>query len=498
MKVEIFFAGESCGSLEYEPSLGFDVFQVSILTHLSKTHADGMEWHPELFHVVDADGKPVHSDETFDEFVQSGKDVITVILVSEQSQVVVDETIIEGHVDARSTLQHVLASTRPFGVVPVSVEWDHVCSKVHFGDKPLVQPCFVRESDAAVVCLGCGSTPCVSDKYLPVGIEMPPFTCKCGANCMFLEQEHENVGDVAEELLEQLKTLAEGHREGVQKEEKARMEQKVSRYTSLLEDFEDEMQQTIALSLVPVDELNSLVDSEETSEGLTRTVRFLLRLLHWFKHSFFTWSDAPSCKKCGAKTKFIGTVMPTTMELKDGAHRVENYKCETCGSFTRFPRFNDVSKLLETRCGRSTEWALMFLLICRALQFEARLVVADDSEDVWVEVYVPDESRWVHCDPTRELCDAPLIYTDERGKVFTYVIAFSAIEIADVTKRYIRKWSEVARRRVAFPEEWLAEYVSKIRREIHTMRCSGNMEYSLAWIEERSMNEQDELERKMH
>lgn len=31
--------------------------------------------------------------------------------------------------------------------------------------------------------------------------------------------------------------------------------------------------------------------------------------------------------------------------------RTEMYNCRACGSTTRFPRYNDPGKLLETRCG---------------------------------------------------------------------------------------------------------------------------------------------------
>ena len=63
---------------------------------------------------------------------------------------------------------------------------------------------------------------------------------------------------------------------------------------------------------------------------------------------------------------------PTDEERRYGAHRVEAYRCRTCGVTTRFPRYNHPGKLLQTRRGRCGEWANCFTLCCRAMGWEAR------------------------------------------------------------------------------------------------------------------------------
>ena len=44
---------------------------------------------------------------------------------------------------------------------------------------------------------------------------------------------------------------------------------------------------------------------------------------------------------------------PTPDEASAKASRVELYGCKDCGAETRFPRYNDPAKLLETRHVRS-------------------------------------------------------------------------------------------------------------------------------------------------
>lgn len=78
---------------------------------------------------------------------------------------------------------------------------------------------------------------------------------------------------------------------------------------------------------------------------------------------------------------------PLTDEIINGASTVELYICQKCNINIRFPRYNNVAKLLETklvifvliykkilRRGRCGEWANCFALFCRAVNFETRFV----------------------------------------------------------------------------------------------------------------------------
>lgn len=47
----------------------------------------------------------------------------------------------------------------------------------------------------------------------------------------------------------------------------------------------------------------------------------------------------------------IGSLEPTAEERAWGAGRVEGHRCSVCAAVTRFPRYGNPVKLLETRQG---------------------------------------------------------------------------------------------------------------------------------------------------
>lgn len=84
--------------------------------------------------------------------------------------------------------------------------------------------------------------------------------------------------------------------------------------------------------------------------------------------------------------------------------RVELYLCPNCSSISKFPRYNDPKKLLDTRKGRCGEWANCFTLCCRAMGLHARLVV-DFTDHIWTEVWINSEERFVHADSCENIHD---------------------------------------------------------------------------------------------
>jgi peptide-N4-(N-acetyl-beta-glucosaminyl)asparagine amidase len=162
--------------------------------------------------------------------------------------------------------------------------------------------------------------------------------------------------------------------------------------------------------------------------------------------------------------------VPTPEEAKHGANRVETYACAsaTCGKAIRFPRFNDATKLLQTRVGRCGEWANCFALCCRALEFETRWVL-DWTDHVWVEVYSDTQERWLHCDACEDACDAPKMYERGWGKKLSFVVAFGKDDVVDVTRRYVLDFEgeTLGRRRLILPdpqdEAWLKDAIATRR-----------------------------------
>uniref|UniRef100_A0A914ZZZ7 Peptide-N(4)-(N-acetyl-beta-glucosaminyl)asparagine amidase n=2 Tax=Parascaris univalens TaxID=6257 RepID=A0A914ZZZ7_PARUN len=230
-------------------------------------------------------------------------------------------------------------------------------------------------------------------------------------------------------------------------------------YSRRMQNYEDEVAQTLALSVIPSDDLKA----QSLERGKLDEFRLVKNLLRWFKVEFFKWVDTPECESCGvvtrAASKKKGT--PSKEEREFGADRVEVYVCDSCAKDVRFPRYNDPVKLLETRKGRCGEWANCFVLCSRALQLETRWV-HDETDHVWCEVWINSLDRWVHCDPCENIIDTPLLYERGWGKKLTYVIAFGADHVRDVTWRYTFDHFKVLRRRSACRESVLLNFFKKL------------------------------------
>ncbi|EHA8586743.1 putative Peptide-N(4)-(N-acetyl-beta-glucosaminyl)asparagine amidase [Cocos nucifera] len=187
----------------------------------------------------------------------------------------------------------------------------------------------------------------------------------------------------------------------------------------------------------------------------------------------------------------MGPALPS--EIKFGGTRVELYRCNFCSSITRFPRYNDPQKLLETRRGRCGEWANCFTLYCRAFGYESRLIV-DFTDHVWTECFSHFLGRWMHLDPCEGLYDNPLLYEKGWNKKLNYTIAIAKDGVYDVTKRYTRKWHEVLSRRNITTEASASAILSSITKE-----CRAGYSFeALSVLEHRDKIEAEELERGIH
>lgn len=247
-----------------------------------------------------------------------------------------------------------------------------------------------------------------------------------------------------------------------------------------------------ALSVIPVETIKQRAETNyknSVNKIYSLEDEIVKSLLHWFKNEFFTWVNTPPCDHCNhSTTKYIGNGNPTIEEKKWIANVVEIYQCIKCNQYTRFPRYNHVGKLLETKRGRCGEWANTFTMCVSAMGFDARYVM-DWTDHVWTEVYSKNLKRWVHCDACENAFDAPQMYESGWGKKLNYIIAFSTEEVVDVTKRYTKQWNQILQRRKLVDEEWLKNAISIINYQLSIFQLPFRNQI----ITQRQLEEQNEF-----
>lgn len=236
---------------------------------------------------------------------------------------------------------------------------------------------------------------------------------------------------------------------------------RVHQYHRTVLKYEQPDLQAKALQVVPLDALCTAAQSRLRDDPKYPTYERALskELLIWFKEKFFTWMNAPKCWSCDTEMSMVGMAPPNASERNHDASRVEFYQCTRCAATKRFPRYNDVAKLLETRVGRCGEWAQAFTLIVRAAGLRAR-VVHDWTDHVWTEIYCPDASgthgTWVHADSCENVLDEPLLYETGWGKKLNYCVAVGKDCVVDVSKRYTKSFDSLLPRRTLVDERFLA------------------------------------------
>lgn len=257
------------------------------------------------------------------------------------------------------------------------------------------------------------------------------------------------------------------------------MAQLLRHHMSDFRKYEDEAAQEAARAVMPVDRFHEEILAE-LQPGQDFFVALAKKAMYWFKHEFFKWVNAPPCDFCGAEPaemKALEMTEPTADELRYGARRVELYECNVCTTFTRFARYNDPVKLLESRRGRCGEWANCFTLCLKALGFDARYVL-DSTDHVWCEIWVDDNAeeeqgsssarprgRYVHMDPCENAWDSPLVYEKGWGKKLSYIFGFTSKTVTDVIKKYSRDETGTLPRRTKCSEEYLTNLITKLNKE---------------------------------
>ncbi|EDO14350.1 hypothetical protein Kpol_1074p3 [Vanderwaltozyma polyspora DSM 70294] len=246
------------------------------------------------------------------------------------------------------------------------------------------------------------------------------------------------------------------------------------------------------LETLDLDVIYGNVDSQVKSDSDKEYTDILVKeLLRYFKQDFFKWVNQPDCQRCGSDVvqsqSAIGIQGPTPEERRFECGSVEVYKCNNCGNITRFPRYNNPIKLLETRQGRCGEFANLFTLILKSFGLETRYIW-NKEDHVWCEYYSTNLNRWVHVDPSEQSFDQPYIYSINWNKKMSYCVAFNNEGVTDVSKRYILQ-NELPRDKVSETELYfLCQSLTKKQRadlspnQIYDLEMRDERE-RISWIE---------------
>lgn len=200
-------------------------------------------------------------------------------------------------------------------------------------------------------------------------------------------------------------------------------------------------------------------DSLQLETDLIMKDLFLLELLHWFKCDFFKWVNSPLCSICSTESEYDSEEPSADPRCS----RIEIYRCTKCDVVIEFPRYTHPEPLLTLQRGRCGEWATVFTLFCRSLNYDARFIW-DQTDHVWTEVWSVSNKRWIHVDSCEDVMDKPLMYEKGWKKKLSYILAFSKDEVQDVTWRYTSDQKTVMKRRTICAEQNL----------IHLLRTLSN------------------------
>lgn len=253
-------------------------------------------------------------------------------------------------------------------------------------------------------------------------------------------------------------------------------------YESMCLKYDNDEWQSKVIETLDLKKIYANVDSCR-EDGDDYQERLAKELLRYFKDEFFTWCDKPTCIKCDTSKHQVGISgdHPTAEESRFECSMVEKYSCNACSNITRFPRYNNPIKLLETRTGRCGEWCNTFILILKSFGFETRYIW-NKEDHVWCEVYFSHLKSWVHLDPCEKSFNQPFIYSNNWNKSMSYVIAFGSDAVVDVSKRYILK-NQLPRDQIDEEDlKFLTRYLTKSLRkglsdnELYELACRDELE----------------------
>jgi len=356
------------------------------------------------------------------------------------------------------------------------IYWKICCTEKIVGNSPISQVGYFLRDGTKIksnspVCYAC-SIYChpSSNKELVLGNK---FSCMCGLvssenikTCTFSHcKELSSYLDIYDKnsnyALSNIKSVNNFHTENLNQRGKSQIVESFKKTLERKFDFErsvkfgmqrvkmyesDEIKKKV-ISHVPIEDLKAESLENSVLSKLDLKDEFVKSLLKWFRKIFFKWCDKPICNNCNTKcSNIIETVSSNDEEQKWLAFQTELYSCNNCNKTVRFPRYNNPEKLCSTKTGRCGEWANLFGSILRCFNYETRFV--DNFEDhVWNEYYSQSLKRWIHVDSCETAWDTPLIYEQGWGRNMTFILAYSINGVYDVTRRYVKDWDLIEKRR---------------------------------------------------
>ncbi|XP_039499821.1 peptide-N(4)-(N-acetyl-beta-glucosaminyl)asparagine amidase isoform X2 [Drosophila santomea] len=253
-------------------------------------------------------------------------------------------------------------------------------------------------------------------------------------------------------------------------------------YSDAVMQYEDELLLATGRTLIPVEELTEtasekLIDIQDQIASGQRQEKepcvrdlLLVELVNWFNTQFFQWVNNIPCRVCGNEESKLRRTQ------REGDIRVEVTVC--CGQESKFYRYNDISQLLVSRKGRCGEYANCFTFLCRALDYDAR-IVHSHFDHVWTEVYSEAQMRWLHVDPSENVVDSPLMYQHGWKRHIDYILAYSRDDIQDVTWRYTNDHQKILHLRKLCGENEMVLTLEAIRSK-RRRNCTADRKFFLS------------------
>ena len=153
------------------------------------------------------------------------------------------------------------------------------------------------------------------------------------------------------------------------------------------------------------------------------------------------WYELPTCTSCNKQMKFSEPDGVTAMEFQNGAITADMYRCPTCYSGKRFPRFRKLSKLAENPVGGHLECLILSTSMFKELGFPLRVVTGPD--DMWLELWIEELQQFIYVDPVSNVINSPESHEIWWKIPPKWAIAVGDTECVEVTLKYVTNIEEI-------------------------------------------------------